>query len=208
MAIATICVILKPKKIKCVNVFLVSLSLYHEVVELDAMILFFWVLSFKPTFWLLSFTFIKRLFSSFSLSAIRMVSSAYLRLLIFLLAVLIPAVLHPALYFAWCTLQISLISRVTIYSPTYSFPDLEPVHCSTSHSNCCFLTCIQISQESGKVVWCSHLFKNFPEFVVIYIVKCFGMINKAEIDGFSGNILLFLSFNRRLKFDLWFFCLF
>ena len=59
--------------------------------EPDAMIFIFWMLSFKPTFALFSFTFIKRLFSSFSLSAIIVVSSAYLRLLIFLLAVLIPA---------------------------------------------------------------------------------------------------------------------
>ena len=57
----------------------------------DAMILVFWMFSFKPTFSLSSFTFIKRLFSSYSLSAIRVVSSAYLRLLIFLPAVLIPA---------------------------------------------------------------------------------------------------------------------
>ena len=57
----------------------------------DAMILVFWMLSLKPTFSLSSFTFIKRLFSSSSLSAIRVVSSAYLRLLIFLLALLTPA---------------------------------------------------------------------------------------------------------------------
>ena len=57
-------------------------------------------LSFKPAFSLSSFTFIKRLFSSSSLSAIRVVSSAYLRLLIFLLAILIPALLHPAWHFA------------------------------------------------------------------------------------------------------------
>ena len=63
----------------------------HEVMGPDAMILVFWMLSFKPTFWLSSFTFIKRLFRSSSLSAIRVVSSAYLRLLIFLLAILIPA---------------------------------------------------------------------------------------------------------------------
>ena len=48
----------------------------------------------------------------------------------------------------------------------HSFPNLEPFHCSMSGSNCCFLTCIQVSQEAGKVVWYSHLFKNFPEFVV------------------------------------------
>ena len=49
---------------------------------------------------------------------------------------------------------------------------------------CCFLTCIQISQETGKVVWYSHLFKNFPKFAVIHTVKSFGVVNKAEIDVF------------------------
>ena len=53
-----------------------------------------------------------------------------------------------------------------------------------SSSNCCFLTCIQISQEAGKAVWYSHLLENFPQFVVIYIVKCFGVVNKAEADVF------------------------
>ena len=53
-----------------------------------------------------------------------------------------------------------------------------------SSSNCCFLTCIQISQEAGQVVWYSHLLKNFPQFVVIHIVKGFGIVNKAEIDVF------------------------
>ena len=53
-----------------------------------------------------------------------------------------------------------------------------------SSSNCCFLTCIQISQEADKVVWYSHLLKNFPQFVVIHIVKGFGIVNKAEVDVF------------------------
>ena len=44
----------------------------------------------------------------------------------------------------------------------YSLPNLEPVHCFMTDSNCCFLTCMWISQEAGKVVWYSHLFKNFP----------------------------------------------
>ena len=65
----------------------------------------------------------------------------------------------------------------------YSFPDLEPVCCSMSSSNCCFLTCIQISQEAGQVVWYSHLFQNFPQFVVIHTVKGFGIV-KAEVDVF------------------------
>ena len=72
-------VILEPRKIKSATVYTVSLSICHEVMGPDAMIFVFWMLSFKPTFSLSSFTFIKRLFSSSSLSAIRVVSSAYLR---------------------------------------------------------------------------------------------------------------------------------
>ena len=64
----------------------------------------------------------------------------------------------------------------------YSFPDLEPVHCSMSISNCCFLTVVQISLEAGQVVWCSHLLKNFPQFVVMHTVKGFEIVNKAEVD--------------------------
>ena len=96
-------VIWEPKKIKSV---IVSISICHEVMGPDAMIIF-WILSFKPTFSLSPFTFIKRLFSSSWLSAIRVVSSAYLRLLISLPAILIPAGLHPAQHFAWHTLHIS-----------------------------------------------------------------------------------------------------
>ena len=80
--------ILELPKIKSVTV---SPSICSEVMGPDAISLVFWMLSFKPTFSLFYFTFIKRLFSSSSLSAIRVVSSAYLRLLIFLLAILILA---------------------------------------------------------------------------------------------------------------------
>ena len=66
----------------------------------------------------------------------------------------------------------------------YSFSYLESVCCSMSSSNCCFLTCIQIFQEVGQVVWYPHLFKNFPQFVVIHTVKGFGIVNKAEIGVF------------------------
>ena len=66
----------------------------------------------------------------------------------------------------------------------YSFLNLEPVCCSVSGSNCCFLTCIRISQEAGQVVWYSHLFQNFPEFIVIHTVKGFGIVNTAEVDIF------------------------
>ena len=66
----------------------------------------------------------------------------------------------------------------------YSFSCLEPVCCSMSSSNCCFLTCIQVSQEAGQVIWYSHLFQNFPQFIVIHTVEGFGVVNKAEIDVF------------------------
>ena len=66
----------------------------------------------------------------------------------------------------------------------YTCSYMEQVCCSMSSSNCCFLTCIQISQEAGQVVWYSHLFQNFPQFLVIHTVKGFDIVNKAEIDVF------------------------
>ena len=66
----------------------------------------------------------------------------------------------------------------------YFFSYLEPVCCSMSSSNCCFLTCTHISQESGQVVCYSHLFQNFPQFIIIHTVKGFGIVNEAEIDVF------------------------
>ena len=184
----------------------------------------FWMLSFKPAFWLSSFTFIKRLFSpsllfvlgffcgsagkesppamwetwvgtfswrreqlptpvfwpgefrglyssesdtaewlslSLLLSAIRVVSSAYLRLLIFLPAILIPAYASSSLTFYMIYFWHSH-DDISAYKSNkqgkqdtaliYSFPNFDPVPCYTSVSNCCFLTCIQVSQETGKVV--------------------------------------------------------
>ena len=65
------------------------------------------------------------------------------------------------------------------------FPNLEPVRCSMSGSKCCFLTCIQISQEAGNVVWYSQLLKNFPQFVLIHTVKGFSLVNETEVDVFQ-----------------------
>ena len=66
----------------------------------------------------------------------------------------------------------------------YSFSYLELVCCSMSSSNCCFLTCIQVSQEAGQMICYSHLFQNFPQFLVIHTVKGFDVVNKSEIDVF------------------------
>ena len=66
----------------------------------------------------------------------------------------------------------------------YSFSYLEPNCCPMSSSNCCFLTCIQVSQDAGQVVWYSHLLKNFPQSVVIHTVKSFDIVNEAEVHVF------------------------
>ena len=99
MAAVTICRDFGTQKIKSLIVSIISPSICHEVMRPNAMILIFWMLSFKPTFSLYSFTFIKRLFNSSPLFAVRVVSSAYLRLLIFLPAILIPACVSSSLAF-------------------------------------------------------------------------------------------------------------
>ena len=114
-------------------------------------------LDFKPTFSLSSFTFIKRLFSSSSLPAIRVVSSASRRLLIFLLAILIPACASSSPAFHMMYSACKLNKKGDNIQPWRTpFPILK-LCCSMSGSNCCFLNCIQVTQEAGKVVWCSHL---------------------------------------------------
>ena len=71
-----------------------------------------------------------------------------------------------------------------IYSSDVLLSQYGTNHGSMSGSKCYFLTCIQISQEADQVVRHSHLLKNFPQFVVIYTVKCFGVINKVKVDAF------------------------
>ena len=125
----------------------------------------FWILSFKSAFSLSPLTFIKKFFRSSSLSAIRMLSSAYLWVLIFLPAVLIPACESTSLAFCHDVLNIEVNYTEWQYTAlTYTFPSLEPVCYSMPGSNCCFLSCIQVSRETGQVVWYSHLFKNFPVY--------------------------------------------
>ena len=123
-------VIWEPKKVNSVTVSIVSPFVCHEVMGPDAIIFAFWMLSFKTAFTLPSFTFIKRLFSSSLLSTIRVVSSAYLRLLIFLPEILIPvcASSSPAFH------MISQISQEAGQVVWYShlFKNL-PV-CCDSHS--------------------------------------------------------------------------
>ena len=83
----------------------------------------------------------------------------------------------------FCTSASLLLSRLQgcCYHLSKFLYQFGTICCSTSGSKCCFLTCIQISQEADKVIWYSHLLKNFPQFVVIHTVKGFGIVNKAEI---------------------------
>ena len=133
-------VILEPKKIKSATVSTFYPSICHEVMGLCARILLFGMLSFKPDFSLSSFILIKRLISSLP-SAFRVVSSAYLSLLIFLLAILITA----------CDSSSPAFNLMHSACKTYSLPNFEPVRCYMSGSNCCFLTCIEVLQEAGGV---------------------------------------------------------
>ena len=79
----------------------------------------------------------------------------------------------------------------------YSFSYLEPVYCSMSGSNCCFLTCIQVSQEAGQVFWYSHLFQNFPQFIVIHTVKGFGISPEYLLERLMLKLQYFSYLMRR-----------
>ena len=160
------------------------------------------MMSFKPAFSLSSYTFMKRLFSSSSLSAMRVVSSVYLRLLIFLPAILVPACESSNLAF-----HIIHFANWQYTALTCSFPSLEPVDCSMPSFSCCFLTCVQVSQEASKWSGIPISWWIF-QFVVIHIVKGFSVVYEAEVDVFSGILLLFLWSSRCWWFDLWFLCLF
>ena len=109
-----------------------------------------------------------------------MVSSAYLRLLIFLPGILIPACASSSP--AFCMMY-------SVYKLNKQGDNIQPSHTpfpiwNQSVSHCCFLTCIRFSQEAGQVVWYSHLLKNFPQFIVIHTVKDFGIVNETEVDVF------------------------
>ena len=141
------------------------------------------MLSFKPTFSLSSFTFIKRLFSSSLLSAIRVVSSAYLRVLIFLLAILIPVCASSSLTFHMMYSACKLNKQGD---------NIQPYHTPFPIWNESFVLCPLLT----VAFWPAYRFlrrqtrwsgiptssRNFPQFIVIHTVKGFGVVNKAEVN--------------------------
>ena len=150
----------------------------------DAMIFVFWMLSFKPAFSFSSFTFIKRLFSSSLLSAIRVVSSAYLRLLVFLLAVLIPACASSRLAFHMMYSACKLNKQGDNTQPwRTSFP-------IWNQSIVPYLVLTVASWPAYRflrreVSWCGiPISLRIFQFVVIHRVKGFSVVNEAEVDVF------------------------
>ena len=148
--------------------------------------LVYWMLSIKPAFSLSSFIFIKRLFSSSSLSAIRVVSSVYLRLLIFLLAILIPACASSSPVF---------LLMHSAYKLNKQGDNIQPWRTPFPIWNQSVVPCPILTVASWpayrflkrQVRWSGipiSFFQNCPQFIVIHTVKGFGIVNKAEMDSF------------------------
>ena len=175
-------VILEPKKRKSVTVSIVSPSVCHEVMGPNAMIFVFLMWSFKPTFSLSSFTLIKRLFSSSLLSAIRVISSVYLMLLIFLLEILIPSCPSSPMFLMMYSAyklnnQGDNICPWCILFPIWNQSITGPVLAIAAWPAYRFLR---------RLIRWSHIPNSWRilQFVVIHTVKGFGIVNKAEVDVF------------------------
>ena len=175
----------------------------------DTKIFVFWMLSFKPAFSLSSLNFMKRVFSSSLLSAIRVVSSAYLRLLIFLLAILIPACAStsPAfcMMYSACKLDKQGDNRQPWCTPFWIWNQfIVPCLVLTFASWPAYrFIRRQVRWFGIPISW-----RIFHSFIVIHTVKGLSLVNGAEVDFFVVVLLLFVWSNGCWQFDLWFFCLF
>ena len=183
MAAVTICSDFGVQENKVSYCFHCSPIYCHEVVGLGAMIFVFWMLNFKRAFSLSYFTFIKRLFSSSSLSAIRVVSSAYLRLLIFLLEILILAFASFSLAFHMMYSECKLNKQGDSIQPwctpfpiwnqsVVSYPILTGASCPAHRF------------RRRQIRWSGIpiSFKSFPQFILIHIGKGFHVVNEAEVE--------------------------
>ena len=162
-------------------VYTFSPCIYHEVMGSDVIILVFWTLSFKPAFSLSSFTLIKRLFCYSALSAIRVVSSAYLRLLIFLPAILIPACASSSL--AFCIMY-------SAFKLNKQGDNKQPWHTPFPIWNQPVVPCLVQTFASWpifKLVWRQVNWSGIPiswrifQFVVIHTVKVFSVVSEADV---------------------------
>ena len=217
MAAVNICSDFQIQKVKSLTVSIVFPPICPEVMEPDTMIVVFWMLSFKPTFSLSSFTFIKRLFSYSSLPAIRVVyfslssfkfikglfssssisvrrvmSTAYLRLLILLPAILIPACASwdPAFHMMYSAYKLNKQGdNIQPWSTPFLIWNQSIVPCPvlTVASSPAYRLLKRQVRWSGIPIF----FQNFPQFIVIHIVKGFDIVNKAEIDVFLEHSCFF-----------------
>ena len=183
-------VILEPKKIKSTKsrLSIFSPSICHKVMGPDAMILVFWVLSFKPAFSLSSFTFIKRLFTSSSLSPFRVVSSAYLRLLIVLQSILIPVCASSSPAFHMMCSAYKLNKAQWQYQPWCTpFPiwnqSIVPCPVLTVSSWPSYRLLRRQVRWSGIPI-----FLIIFQFIVIHTVKDFSIVNEAEVYIFWNSL--------------------
>ena len=161
-------------------------SICHEVMGLDTMILVFWMLTFKPAFSLSSFTFIKRLFCDPSLPAVKVVASAYLKLLIFLPAILIPAC--DSFSLAFCMMH-------SAQKLNKQADNIQPWHTPFTILKQLAIPCLVLTVAS----WSAYRFRRRQ-------VRYFNWGSSSRC--FSGIPLLFPWPNRCWQFDLWFLCLF
>ena len=190
-------VILEPKKIKSVTVSTFFPSTCHEVMGPAGMILTSWMLSFKPGFSFSCFTLIKRLFSSSSLSAIRVVSSAYLRLLIFPPAILIPT----------CeSFNLAFHMIYSAYKLNKQDDNIQVWHTPFPILNQSVVSCPVLTVTSWPAYRLLRRQVRWPGITIL--AKGFSIVSEAEVDVFFGTPLLFLWSNRCWQFDLWFLCLF
>ena len=208
-------VILEPKKIKSVTVSIVSPLFAMKWWDQMPWSLFFecWVLS-QPFHSPLPLSSRGKIFSSSSLSAIRVASSAYLRLLIFLLAILILACASSSLVFHM---------MYSAYKLNKQSDNIQPWRTPFPIWNQSVVPCLVLTtaswpayrflKEAGKVVRYSYLFKNFPQFVVIHTVKGFSVVNKADVFlEFScffydpadvGNLISGSSASSKFSLNIW-----
>ena len=131
----------------------------------------------------------------------------------FLPPVLIPACSSSSLAFFMMISAYRLNKQGDSKQPCHTL--LDPISCSIQDTNCCFLTHIQISYETGKMIWYSHLSKSFPQLVIIHTVKGFSIINETEIDVLLkfpcllnnpmnvGNLISSSFFFSKLSLDIW-----
>ena len=169
-----------------------SLQIFHEVMEPDVMILIFLMLNFKPVFFFTHIFFHPHQYALYSslLSAIRVVPSAYLRF--WYISHKFPSCELPSLIFCRMYPSYHVKEQVDNIQPWHTpYPIWNQFTLSHPFLTIASWLAYKVSQEMRKMVWYSHLLKNFPQFVVFHTVKDFSLVNEAEVDFFLSFSCIF-----------------